>query len=86
MSLTPIDMFIYGAVVAMTGNSGRPQIINMDRITEATGMRGLQIIVSLRSLQSHELLNVVFVDDQVCIHVGHLTHNLLTQEILRSAA
>ena len=86
MSLTPIDMFIYGAVVALTGNSGRPQILIMDSIIEATGMRSLQITVSLRSLQKHELLNVVFVGDQVCIHVGHITQNLLAQELLRSAA
>lgn len=86
MILTPIDMFVYGAVAAMTGNSGKAQIVSLDSITEATGLRNLQIIVSLKSIQRSGLLDVVFVNDQVCLHVGHITQSLLTQEILRSAA
>ena len=81
MSLKPIDMFVYGAVVALTGNSGKAQIIHLEHIMNVTGMSEFQVVISLKNIKRLDLLNVIFMEDHACVQVC-----LFIPEMLGSAA
>lgn len=88
MTMSHVDFYVYGAVVAMTNNSGKAVIFPMASLCELFGLRAIQIMSSLSKIQKNELLRVIYVDDRVCIQASptlpEMIHDAIPTQIYSS--
>lgn len=83
--LSSFDFFVYGVVVSITKNSARPHLIPLSEITSCIivfkhlghGSIDLRVIQSLKNLRKNDLLNCVFLGDEVAIHADYAVLNTL---------
>lgn len=70
MVMSYIDFYVYGAVVAMTNNSGKAGLFPMANLCDLFGLSAIQIMSSLSKIQKNGLLRVIYVDDRVCVQAS----------------
>lgn len=75
--LSTVDYFVLGALAAITNNNEIPVIISQEELCSITGLKALQILISLKKLHAAELLVVIWFGDDAHIRVNKVFPELL---------
>ena len=78
-SLSSSDFFIYGALVAITGNQPKPIRMAVGALMKTTGYGQLELVAIIQRLESKHYLKAIWFDEDVFVQIHAFTPAMIKE-------